>query len=257
MRTASYKASKIKRFLEQYKIATMEDLKRVLGTEGRMTVFRKLKELSYKTSYSHRGKYYALEKMIKFEESGLWSCKSVWFSIWGTLLKTVKAFIDNSESGYSTAELDKVLHVSVKESMIQLLREENVWRQKVSGVFVYFSINTEIRAKQMVVRMAHEQERDYKSGIGEDLLLHELKAAIVLFSSLLNEKQKRIFAGLESLKLGYGGDQKVADLLEIDSHTVAKGRKEILNNDLEVDRVRKKGGGRYSIKKKSRSRKRD
>ena len=32
----------------------------------------------------------------------------------------------------------------------------------------------------------------------------ELKAAIVLFSSMLDERQRRLYAGLESLKLGYG-----------------------------------------------------
>jgi hypothetical protein len=29
-----------------------------LGTEADITVFRKLKELSYHTSYSHRGRFY-------------------------------------------------------------------------------------------------------------------------------------------------------------------------------------------------------
>jgi hypothetical protein len=34
----------------------------------------------------------------------------------------------------------------------------------------------------------------------------ELKAAILLFYSLLDEQQRRLFAGLESIKLGQGGD---------------------------------------------------
>ncbi len=35
---------------------------------------------------------------------------------------------------------------------------------------------------------------------------NELKAAIVLFYSLLDEQQRRLYAGLESLRLGHGGD---------------------------------------------------
>ena len=41
----------------------------------------------------------------------------------------------------------------------------------------------------------------------------EWKAAIVLFCSLPDEKQRRLYAGLESLKLGYGGDQRLAEFI--------------------------------------------
>ena len=35
-------------------------------------------------------------------------------------------------------------------------------------------------------------------------------AAIALFASLLDERQRRLFAGLESLKCGWGGDRRIA-----------------------------------------------
>src|SRR6266481_970445 len=38
----------------------------------------------------------------------------------------------------------------------------------------------------------------------------ELKAAILLFYSLLDEQQRRLYAGLESFKLGHGGDRQLA-----------------------------------------------
>jgi hypothetical protein len=79
---------------------------------------------------------------------------------------------------------------------------------------------------------------------------HELKAAIILFFSLLDEKQRRLFAGLESFKLGYGGDRRIADLLGIDVHTVAKGRKEIFSGSIHSGGVREKGAGRKPIEKK-------
>lgn len=258
MKAENYSATKIKRHLEQYKIATMEDLKNVLGTNVRMTVFRKLKELPLRTSYSHRGKFYALEKTIHFDEEGLWSSKSVWFSSYGTLLETSKVFVNKSEMGYSVAELNKVLHVSAKESLINLFKRRNIYRKEMSGVYVYFAISSDVQTRQIILRRKYQHEQDYKLGnVGEDLLLHELKAAIVLFSSLLNEKQKRLYAGLESLKLGYGGDQIISKLLGLNCHTVAKGRNDIINHDLEVERVRRKGGGRSSIKKKPGSRKDD
>ena len=67
---------------------------------------------------------------------------------------------------------------------------------------------------------------------------------------MLNEKQRRLYAGLESLKLGYGGDQRIAEFLGMDPHTVAKGRRELLEQDLAVDRIRKSGGGRKRAEKK-------
>ena len=250
MKMEIFSTKKIKRHLEQYKIATMEDLKNVLGTDVRMTVFRKLKALPHRTSYSHRGKYYALDKTIKFNDNGLWSSKSAWFSLYGTLLDTAKAFVEQSEMGYAVTELDDVLHVSVKESLINLFNRKKINRKKMSSIYIYYAINPNVQAKQIMLRREWQHEQYYEVGKGADeLLFHELKAAIVLFSSLLDEKQKRIYAGLESLKLGYGGDQTIADLLGIDCHTVAKGRKEILAQDIEVERVRRKGGGRNSVKK--------
>jgi len=38
-------------------------LKQALGTEADATVFRKLAELSYRTSYSHRGRFYTLDEI--------------------------------------------------------------------------------------------------------------------------------------------------------------------------------------------------
>ncbi len=45
-------------FLEDERIATLQQLKEALGTTGTMTVFRRLKELGYQSSYAHRGKCY-------------------------------------------------------------------------------------------------------------------------------------------------------------------------------------------------------
>ena len=74
-------------------------------------------------------------------------------------------------------------------------------------------------------------------------------AAITLFFSLLDERQRRLYAGLESLRLGRGGDSVISSLLHIDNHTVARGRRELIQRDIEIDRIRKKGGGRSPIKK--------
>ena len=80
-----------------------------------------------------------------------------------------------------------------------------------------------------------------------------MKAAIILFLSVLDEKQRRLFAGLESLRLGRGGDRRIAAWTGLDPHTVAKGRTELQEHDVQLGRVRRPGGGRPSAEKKRHS----
>jgi hypothetical protein len=82
------------------------------------------------------------------------------------------------------------------------------------------------------------------------VLSHELKAAIILFFSLLDEQQRRLYAGLESQKFGRGGDRKIADLLGLDAHTVAKGRRDLFSGEIDREHIRQEGGGRKRLEKK-------
>ena len=251
MRIPSYNAAELQRLLETKKVCTLEELMAALGTRVRMTVFRKLLTLPYVTSYSHRGKYYSLKPLCKFDERGLWEHRDAWFSVYGTLLATGKQFIEQSPAGYSAAELDAVLHVQTKQALLHLYQQSLVDREKFDGVIVYLAREARQRQQQSVARrqmVAGEFER-----VSEGVLAHELKAAIILFFSLLDERQRRFFAGLESLKLGPGGDARIAQLLGVDPHTVAKGRRELLQRDIEAgEGVRKRGGGRPSAEKKLR-----
>ena len=79
MKTEIFTSRTIEEFLKREKIATMVQLKKALGTEVTVTVFRKLQELFHMTSYSHRGKYYALKSSGRFDSHGLWSHRAVWF----------------------------------------------------------------------------------------------------------------------------------------------------------------------------------
>ena len=50
---------------------------------------------------------------------------------------------------------------------------------------------------------------------------------------------------------GYGGDTKVALFLGISRMTVRSGRKDLMEGNVEPHRVRKPGGGRPPVEKKS------
>ena len=74
--------------------------------------------------------------------------------------------------------------------------------------------------------------------------MNDVKASIILFYCTLNEKQRRLYAGLESLKIGNNGDQVIAKLLGLNRKTVSKGRNELLNDSINTDTIRNSGGGR-------------
>jgi len=99
MRPPSFEAETLRAHLRRHKIADLPELKRVLGTATGLTVFRKLKPLHPITSYTHRGRYYRLSEVAHFDERGLWSQESVWFSRQGTLLNTVEFAVNSSPTG--------------------------------------------------------------------------------------------------------------------------------------------------------------
>jgi hypothetical protein len=248
MRTAEFSARDLERLLRQRTVCTFEQLADTLGTESRMTVFRKLAQLPYLTSYSHRGKYYTLRSSCQFDASGLWSHRGIWFSTDGTLLDTSKRFVDQAPAGYSASELDNALHVETRQSLLHLVHRHLIERQRFGGAFIYFSLDQQWRQRQISARGKITEVP--VGGVSGEVLEHEVKAAIILFFGLLDERQRRLFAGLEALKTGRGGDARVAALLGVDPHTVAKGRIELLGEDLDPTRVRKPGGGRKTAEKK-------
>ena len=251
MRPETFRSDDMAAFLHEHNIATLDELKVVLGTAVDSTVFRKLAALSSRTSYSHRGKYYTLDDVARFDELGLWSFRSVFFSRYGTLLCTCEKLVNVAEAGYASDELENVLHVGVKDPLRKLAREGRIHRQKVAGRFVHLATERSVRREQLRARQVFDaRPSDLSFGGGIRVVPDELKAAIILFFSLLDEKQRRVYAGLESMKLGHGGDVRIAALLGLSPDTVAKGRTELLSNDVDRERVRAKGGGRKRLEKK-------
>ena len=70
----------------------------------------------------------------------------------------------------------------------------------------------------------------------------------------LNEKHRRLVAGLLSEVLGWGGTKQIAEVTGLDPKTIRQGRID-LQQQLEngsKGRVRREGGGRPTLKKKTR-----
>jgi hypothetical protein len=52
------------------------------------------------------------------------------------------------------------------------------------------------------------------------------------------------------MKLGHGGDSVQAEFLGLDPHTIARGRRQLLDQDVEVGRIRQSSAGRKPVEKK-------
>ncbi len=254
MRATEFSTDPIIKLLRKQQIATLPQLMSAVGTEARRTVFRKLAQLSYRTSYSHRGAYYTIDEQAQFDDWGLWACREVWFSVRGTLLATAAALVEAGPEGYFVGELDNLLHVSTEDALRKLVAQARLSREKLAGQYLYCAGQARQRDQQLRARRLRLAEPGAAGPLPEKLIMpDELRAAIVLFFSLLDEQQRRLYAGLEALKTGRGGDGRIAELLGVDVGTVARGRRELLAQDVEADRVRRAGGGRPPLEKNSAS----
>ena len=238
--------------LEEQRIATLLELKQALGSSATMTVFRKLKALGYRTSYSHRGEYYTLANLPHFDEQGLWRYRAVCFSRDGNLLATTRRFVEEANAGVAASELRGLLQVEVKEPLLHLYHQRRIDREEIGGVNVYFSREPGMRRNQRLRREGWQGGWELGESPVSTGVSPELKAAMILFFSLLDEQQRRLYAGLEAHKLGYGGDRRIAEFLGVGVPTVARGRRELFGEQVQRDRVRKEGGGRKPAEKKRR-----
>lgn len=250
MRPLTYDPDVLRQYLRRHTIATLPELKRALGTAVDVTVFRKLKSLDYVSSYSHRGGYYTLRALARFGPDGLWAHEGVWFSRHGTLLTTAETVVTQAPAGYVAEELARVLHVDVHEPLRALTTQGRLRRSDLGGVYLYTAGDLAQHRRQLLARRAAHAVPIAVDAGGLQIAPTDLGAALLLFYSLLDEQQRRLYAGLESLRLGHGGDARLAEFLGLDAHTVARGRQQLLEQDITTGRIRRPGGGRHALEKK-------
>ena len=84
----------------------------------------------------------------------------------------------------------------------------------------------------------------------KELKLEELRKNWLIMSSLLDERSKRIWAGLEADRMGWGGISLVATATGLSRKTISKGLHEVQQGVEKQERTRQKGGGRKSTQEK-------
>src|ERR1041384_3896819 len=178
MRTVSFDPQLLRKPLLRHKIATLPELKEALGTTADLTVFRKLKPLDYLSSYTHRGRYYALRENARFDDAGLWSHDAVWFSRFGTLVATIETLVSQSPRGWFADELADTLHAEVQDPLHDLVRAGRLRRSQLTGRFLYTSADNKQARDQLRTRQTTQVAPPVTDSSALRVSPDELKAAI-------------------------------------------------------------------------------
>jgi len=246
MRPVSYTSDHLLEIFNEQRVLSLEAITKALGSPSRATVFRKLQALGGLASYSHQGRFHTLDVIADFDCNGLWRFNDIRFSRHGTLLKTVVQLVQNAPDGYFASELQELLGVRVHNALAQLYGSGGVARKQLGSTYLYL-------CSERIEEQLEKRQEAMNAAVAERAGIEEKGSQIAenmrLLLSALNEKQRRLYLGLESIKIGRGGDTKVSKMTGVNVKTIARGRKELEARDVDVERIRRAGAGRPPLKK--------
>ena len=246
MRPEQYPTSKLVQWLEKERILTLDRVAEALGRPARITLFRKLAQLGSRASYSHGGRYHTLDRIADYDEDGLWSFRGVQFSQHGTLGETIVSVVEDSEAGCFASELQTRLQVRVHNALAQVHGAGRLSREQLDDQYLYLSPRT--GAEQLQERYERRQ-RAQASGSAEREELDELGESMRWLLTVLDEQQRRLYLGLESLRVGRGGDRQISRMSGVNVKTIASGRRQLQQRQITTERLRAVGAGRPPLKK--------
>lgn len=172
------------------------------------------------------------------------------FSRQGTLLETIVYLVEHSEKGYFASELQALLEVRVHNALAHLYGTKLLDRDQHADQYLYISLTT--GADQLEKRHEAIQQAQTREVPDVEEMPGEFRERMRLLLSVLNEKQRRLYLGLESMRLGHGGDAMISRMTGVNVKTIALGRRQLQTGNITMERIREVGAGRPSIKKKRR-----
>ena len=116
----------LRKLVKKRSVFDLDALFDALGTRSRMTVFRRLQQVGYLSSFTHGGRFYTLENIPQFDEFGLWFHRDIGFSQAGTLKETVVLQVEKTPEGRTHEELQHLLRVRAHNTLLKLLRQGRI-----------------------------------------------------------------------------------------------------------------------------------
>ena len=136
----------------------------------------------------------------------------------------------------------------VASRLARLSATQRLDREQLVDQYLYLSQTMgkqQLERRHEAIRQAHE-----RGAAGRPEVPQELHESMHVLLSVLNEKQRRLYLGLESMRLGHGGDLEVARMAGVNVKTVAQGRRQLLARNVTAERIREAGAGRPAGAKK-------
>lgn len=147
----------LRKLFHQYLVVDISALYKTLETNSRMSVFRRLRDIEYISSYTHAGRYYTLAAIPQYDVNGLWFFQEKGFSRFGTLRATIVEVVNASALGMTYSQLRHLLGVTVQKALISLVCAEQIGRRKIHGMYLYVSADPERASKQLSQHQARAQ----------------------------------------------------------------------------------------------------
>lgn len=139
--------------LKTKSVVEFQDILRALDGASSSTAFRYLQQVPYRSSYNYNGRYYTLYQPSRYDRFGLLHHGDIYFSRDGTLKATVKRLIQKSETGFTQREMQELLRVRVQAFLQVLVKEREVERERLGGIYHYFHAKPEIGKVQLQCRI--------------------------------------------------------------------------------------------------------
>lgn len=166
----------------QKMVVNLPAIQEFLGGVSVMTAFRYLRQVPYRRSYDHNGSYYCLHEPSRYDSLGLWRFGDIHFSRDGSLKATVRRLVHEAPAGATHRELADWLRVRVHNTLLSLVRGNEMSREQVEAVYVYLHPEPPVRGEQLVRRRERMEVRQPRKAGERDLLPDDAAVIQVLLT---------------------------------------------------------------------------
>jgi hypothetical protein len=164
----------LKKMFHKFKVLTLSHVSKTHGRSIR-TVQRQFAELAVLRSYNKNSRYYTLPEIPTFNAHGIWCYRDILFSKYGDLRQTVKHMILASEDGLSGNEIGDIVNLLPRSFMHHFRETEGIFREKHGGVYINFSNDPTIFAKQIKKRVQADDVKRISDAIAIKILVGYIK----------------------------------------------------------------------------------
>jgi len=168
------KSNSLKKMFKKSKVLTLSQVSKTHDCSIR-TVQRQFAELAVLRSYNKNSRYYTLPEIPKFNVHGIWCYRDILFSKYGDLRQTVKHMILASEDGLSGNEIGDIVNLLPRSFMHHFRDVGGIFREKHGGVYIYFSNDPTIYARQIIKRVQADDVKRISDAIAIKILVGYIK----------------------------------------------------------------------------------